>query len=218
MACCGELTVESGELAWRGELREGAQVLGRDPDVELYLPLAMVSRRQLRLICQGDNCRVENLSQTNPTYRNGQPMLVATPLRDGDLLGIGRLRLRFRIPVEVGSETYGRLLIRQAARSDRIERLAALQVTIGRDPACDIVLDYPAISRRHLRLEWLPSTGYRVVDLNSTHGTVVDDRRIDRPTPLQAHSRIWLGDALGNGVMLVYLPQGEPVTQERTDP
>lgn len=218
MARRGELTVESGELAWRGELREGAQVLGRDPDVDLCLPLATVSRQQLCLTCQDDGCWVENLSQTNPTHCNSQPVLAPTLLRDGDLLGIGRLRLRFRIPVAIGGETHGRLLIRQAARADRIEVMAAPQVTIGRDPGCDIVLDYPAISRRHLRLEWLPGAGCRVVDLNSTHGTVVDDRRIDRPASLQSHSRIWLGDALGNGVTLEYLPESEPATQKRMDP
>ncbi len=217
MMHCGELALESGELAWRAALQEGDQVLGRDPDAGLHLPLAMVSRRQLRLACQADGCRVENLSQTNPTYLNGQPLFASTPLRDGDLLGVGHLRLRYRAPA-AGAAAYGSLLIRQVGRADRNELLAAAQVTIGRDPGCDIVLDYPAISRRHLRLEWLPGAGWRAVDLNSSHGTVVDGRRIDRPAPLPPPGRIWLGDALGNGVTLEYVPDGESATQERTDP
>jgi pSer/pThr/pTyr-binding forkhead associated (FHA) protein len=214
----GELALESGELAWRVVLQEGDQVLGRDPDVALHLPLAVVSRRQLRLACQADGCRAENLSQTNPTYLNGQPLSASMPLRDGDLLGVGHLRLRYRAPAADGAAVYGRLLIRQAGRAERAELLAAAQVTIGRDTGCDIVLDYPAISRRHLRLEWLPDAGWRAVDLNSSHGTVVDGRRIDRPAPLPPYGRIWLGDALGNGVILEYVPDGESATQEKTDP
>lgn len=202
----GELAVESGEMAWRGELHEGAQVLGRDASVDLLLPLSMVSRQQVRLTCDAAGCRIENLSQTNPTFRNGQPVTAPVLLNDGDQLGIGRLRLRYRAPASPVAETQGQLLIHQAGRADRFESLAPPQIIIGRDPGCDVVLDYPAISRRHLRLEWQPDLGYRVVDLNSTHGTVVDGRRIDRPVGLQANSQIWLGDALGNGVTLIYLP------------
>lgn len=206
MASWGELVVESGEATWRGELREGSQVLGREAGVEMCLPLAMVSRQQLRLTCAPDGCWVENLSQTNPTYRNGKPISTLVRLHDGDLLGIGRLRLRYRGPASSATEELGRLQIHQAGRADRHETLMSPEVTIGRDATCDIVLDYPAVSRRHLRLEWQPGMGYRVIDLNSTHGTGLDDRRIDRPVLLQPHSRIWLGDALGNGVELTYLP------------
>jgi pSer/pThr/pTyr-binding forkhead associated (FHA) protein len=206
MVDLGELVVESGELAWRANLRAGAQVLGRETDADLCLPLPMVSRRQLRLTCDAAGCRLENLSQTNPTYRNGQLVTSAVLLHNGDLLGIGRLRLRYRAPVNPVADAYGQLLIHQAGRADRRETLVSPQIVIGRDPNCDVTLDYPAVSRRHLRLEWQPDLGYRAIDLGSTHGTVIDGRRIDRPVLLQVNSQIWLGDALGNGVTLTYLP------------
>lgn len=206
MADLGELVVESGELAWRGELRPGAQVLGREADADLCLSLPMVSRRQLRLTCDAAGCRLENLSQTNPTFRNGQPVTTAVLLHDGDLLGIGRLRLRYRARVGPVAEAHGQLLIHQAGRVDRHETLLSQQIVIGRDPGCDVALDYPAVSRRHLRLEWQPHLSYRAIDLGSTHGTVIDGRRIDRMMLLRANSQIWLGDALGNGVTLTYLP------------
>lgn len=206
MVDLGELVVESGELAWRAKLRAGAQVLGRETDADLRLSLPMVSRWQLRLTCDAAGCRLENLSQTNPTYRNGQPVTTAVLLHDGDLLGIGRLRLRYRVPVIPVPGAHGQLLIHQVGRADRRETLASPPIVIGRDPGCDVALDYPAVSRRHLQLEWQPDLGYRVVDLGSTHGTMIDGRRIDRPVFLQANSQIWLGDALGNGVTLTYLP------------
>lgn len=110
---------------------------------------------------------------------------------------------------------YGMLVIQQAGRPDRFVPLNRQSVTVGRAPGCDITLDYPAVSRQHLRLVLAEGT-YQVVDLNSTHGTMVDGQRIDRPTRLRPRSRIWLGDALGNGVALVYIADGEVLTEEGT--
>lgn len=44
------------------------------------------------------------------------------------------------------------------------------ETVIGRDPACDIVLDDERVSRRHARLAFKES-GWRLFDLDSTNGT-----------------------------------------------
>lgn len=213
----GELVVESGEAALQWTLQAGLQVLGRDPGADLCLPWPMISRRQMQLTCDDRGCWIENLSQTNPTYLNGQRLAAPTRLADGDLLGIGHVRLRFRVPPSPGVEPYGRLLIRQAGRPDHDVMLTLAEVTVGRDPACTVPLDYPAISWRHLRLEWQAHAhSYQLVDLQSDHGVLVDERRLDRPLLLRPHSQIWLGDALGNGVSLIYLPADETISPERT--
>lgn len=108
---------------------------------------------------------------------------------------------------------YGMLIIQQAGRPDRCEPLNKSVIAVGRAPGNDITLDYPAVSGHHLRLEWT-GKAYQVIDTNSTHGTVVDERRIDCPKRLRPHGRIWLGDALGNGVALVYVPDGEFTVEE----
>lgn len=201
----GELIVELGEMALHWTLSDGAYVLGRDAGADLCLPLPAVSRQQLQLTCNSRGCRVENLSRTNPTFLNGQPVQGVVRLKDEDLLGVGHVRLRYREGVRT-KQSYGRLLIRQHGRDDRQEDLHLPNVIVGRDPAADVFLDFPAVSWQHLRLEWQEGTGYRAIDLNSTHGVVVDERRIDRPVALLPNSHIWLGDALGNGVSLIYLP------------
>lgn len=207
MSDWGELILEAGAAPQQWSLREGSQTLGREADADLCLPLPAVSRQQLRLTCGPDGCTAENLGRTNPTYLTGQPIAGAVRLRDGDLLGIGHLRLRYRAATQGQTHpvSHGRLVIRQAGRPDRSESLVAPIVTVGRSPDCNIVLDYPAVSGRHFRLAWEPGTGYRVIDLHSTHGVTVDGRRVDRPVPLQPGSRIWLGDGLGNGVALIYV-------------
>ncbi len=51
--------------------------------------------------------------------------------------------------------------------------LPAVGVTLGADPACDVVLEDPAVSRRHVTIAPAPG-GFAVVDLGSTNGTFVD--------------------------------------------
>ncbi|MCA9061027.1 MAG: GGDEF domain-containing protein [Planctomycetaceae bacterium] len=73
----------------------------------------------------------------------------------------------------------------------RLQRPATL---IGRDPACDIVLDQTAVSRRHAAVEQC-DTGYRVRDLNSTNGTFLDDQLI-REEHLQGGELIRIGGTI----------------------
>jgi ABC-type multidrug transport system ATPase subunit/pSer/pThr/pTyr-binding forkhead associated (FHA) protein len=50
-------------------------------------------------------------------------------------------------------------------------------VTIGRDPADDICIDEPVVSRRHARLEQV-AYGYQIVDLGSSNGLTCQDVQI----------------------------------------
>jgi pSer/pThr/pTyr-binding forkhead associated (FHA) protein len=52
-------------------------------------------------------------------------------------------------------------------------------ITVGRDPAADIYLDNPGVSREHCRLERLPNGHYCVKDANSANGTFLNDERVE---------------------------------------
>lgn len=65
--------------------------------------------------------------------------------------------------------------------------------TIGRGEGNKITIMDRSISRTHCRIELTP-TGYRVVDLDSTNGTFVNDHRVSRTT-------LHTGDVLRLGVV-----------------
>jgi len=67
-------------------------------------------------------------------------------------------------------------------------------LTLGRDPANDIVIDHPLASRRHARLE-RDENGYLIRDLDSTNGTYVNGERIEGVQTLHNQDRIWIADA-----------------------
>lgn len=46
-------------------------------------------------------------------------------------------------------------------------------LVVGRDPACELVLEDPRVSKRHARLEW-NGAGWSLEDLGSKNGTFVD--------------------------------------------
>ncbi|MBF0214688.1 MAG: FHA domain-containing protein [Magnetococcales bacterium] len=65
-------------------------------------------------------------------------------------------------------------------------------MTIGRISSCEIRLAYPPISRTHARIERLDSDHYRLRDLNSKNGTLVNSTRVQEHR-LRHGDRILLG-------------------------
>jgi len=71
-------------------------------------------------------------------------------------------------------------------------RLARGVTRVGRDPACEIVLDSASVSRRHARVV-VDDGAPRVEDLGSKNGTWVNGRRIDSPAVLDDGDEVRFG-------------------------
>ena len=67
-------------------------------------------------------------------------------------------------------------------------------VTLGRDAACTVVLDDDAVSRRHAKIESVGAR-WRLVDLDSRNGTLVDGVRVGQ-VDLEPLQELRIGDAL----------------------
>ncbi len=66
-------------------------------------------------------------------------------------------------------------------------------ITIGRDPASDIMINDAEVSRQHARLT-LQSGGYVLEDLGSTNGTFVNGQRLMGPRVLKPGEVISVGE------------------------
>ena len=66
-------------------------------------------------------------------------------------------------------------------------------ITMGRTPENDIVLPSGSISRQHCQLEVASGMAY-IVDLNSSNGVFVDEKRIQSKSVIDEHNDIRLGD------------------------
>jgi hypothetical protein len=88
------------------------------------------------------------------------------------------------------------------ARHPDIE-LIGTTIRLGRADDCNIVVDDPAVSRAHVRLE-LEGGVWRATDLDSKNGTAVDGVTLRpwRPEPLAHGARLELGGAVSYDFLL----------------
>ncbi|MDR1652962.1 MAG: FHA domain-containing protein [Prevotellaceae bacterium] len=68
-------------------------------------------------------------------------------------------------------------------------------ITIGRDSDNDVVISDSKVSRHHLQIV-CEGAGFRVVDLDSTNGTFVNDRKIHSESPLMTGDSVRIGNTL----------------------
>jgi DNA-binding winged helix-turn-helix (wHTH) protein len=98
-------------LVWehgRATFGEGEHVLGRDPALEVCLDSSSVSRQHARVQIADGVAMLEDLGSKNGTFVNGQRITTAVRLFDRDQIGVGEMRLRFRIlSAQPSTETTG---------------------------------------------------------------------------------------------------------------
>jgi len=70
-------------------------LLGRDPADDISVDDDFVSAQHLRLLSGPSGWLAQDLNATNGTRLNGTRLQGAVPLKSGDILDIGRLKLRF---------------------------------------------------------------------------------------------------------------------------
>jgi DNA-binding winged helix-turn-helix (wHTH) protein len=76
-------------------LVEGENVIGRDPDANVCIDHASVSRRHARISVRGGKAVLEDLRSRNGTFRAGKPVDSPEELEDGDAIGVGPVTLVF---------------------------------------------------------------------------------------------------------------------------
>jgi hypothetical protein len=85
-------------------------------------------------------------------------------------------------------------------RSSRVPALDAIEVAlpeaapvmVGRSQRCDVVLEHPTVSRRHLELRPAGPGQWLAVDAGSLNGTWLANRRVARALVLPG-DELWLG-------------------------
>lgn len=77
-----------------------------------------------------------------------------------------------------------------------LDLLLGATTTIGRHPGNDIALDDPSVSGRHGEIAW-ERNRWRVRDLDSTNGTLINGSRVVAPSPLEPGDLVQFGRVSG---------------------
>ncbi len=197
--------------------------IGREAGNFVVLEGKNISRRHAEIVHEGDQFFLKDLKSGNGTSLNERrlPPQEKALLRSNDMIQIEDHELLFHIPAEGEEEDIYettdadlleikmvkkllKAIDRQSAPS--IEVLEGPQIgfrfvleeknqdiLIGRDPACECVIDSETISRKHARIEKRFDTVI-LHDLKSKNGTFVNHQRIQ-------HQRLQDGDVIHLGTL-----------------
>ena len=84
--------------------------------------------------------------------------------------------------------------------------LTAKETTAGRNPDNNIQLEYPGISRHHLKVSMDEGGGnFSIEDLGSKNGTYLNNQKLDNKQPLKKGDIIKIGS-----IAFKYIPEGDP--------
>ncbi|HEY7863914.1 MAG TPA: FHA domain-containing protein [Thermoanaerobaculia bacterium] len=78
-------------------LEEGENVLGRDASATVVLDDKSISRRHVRITIEGAAATIEDLQSKNGTFLGDRPVEGVSPLRDGDAVRVGSVKMTFRV-------------------------------------------------------------------------------------------------------------------------
>ena len=100
-------------VSGRVTLDQGEHVIGRDPNVEIYLDAPGVSRRHARIRIAAPMAAIEDLGSKNGTFVGGQRVDGSRSIGDGDVITVGSVRLTVSVahtPSSTETEPDGRAL------------------------------------------------------------------------------------------------------------
>lgn len=176
------------------ELAEGARTLGSGSDSSVVLKGDGIASRHCEVVVADGQASVRPLDAQAPTVLNGRQVTAATPIKDGDLLVLGRVgvsvvgeRKPAAAPAPKASEVHDdrtrvrtalpRFLLRGVSGATLGKTFAVTDnAVIGRQPDCDIPIPAEEVSRHHARLKVTPD-GVLVEDMGSANGTYINDKR-----------------------------------------
>lgn len=225
----GVLEIRRGDEVREYTLTGETITIGRATDNQVVLSDPLVSRHHARLEWADGAYHIVDLGSANGTQINGVEIEPKEQhlLKEGDNIAIGGFSLALRLPLaaeeatqvstsqretairEAESLTFvapvtPRLIITtpQWTKEFPLERRA---LTLGRDPANDIVVDDLVVSRRHAQLQ--PADGgHEIVDTGSANGLTFQGERVPRKL-LADGDVIWIAQT----VSLAYRTAAEAV-------
>lgn len=211
------LEVSSKELHPLGSFIEF--VVGRSQDADLPILDTSVSRRHFRIRRQGDATTIEPLSDTNPLYCDGVPIIGRHPLVHGSRIRAGTVEFvyvtcdfavsnsetssvpipKFNdatfLPTPRPDQTVFQPSGKSPAKAITLDTSFPLgnSSIIGRDKERSTVcLPHAQVSRLHAQVTKVGS-GFVIADLNSANGTFVNGNRVSLPTALERGDKIVIG-------------------------
>ncbi|MET0634471.1 MAG: FHA domain-containing protein [Chitinophagaceae bacterium] len=187
---CGEQVVK--KLVFEGSQTRTLSI-GR-VDTDIPLPDPRISRMHAQLLYDGSVVYIIDFNSSGGTFLNNTKIVINEPqlLKNGDIVtfdssGFSRLEVSSR------REAVDTPVVRQDPGNTIFSKLKDKnEITIGRSPDCDIVLDHRTVSRRHATVRKEENNKYIITDENSVNGVFLNGSRIRR-AEISINDQLFIG-------------------------
>jgi len=173
-------------------------IIGRAEDCDIHLDRASVSRHHAAIEKVDNSYQIIDLDSRKGTLLNGIPLTANTPykLKQHDTIEISRYLLEVivtnpiseQIPKSQQTIEY-QFDAEEKEDSIKLNFRHKSNLTIGRDPSNDVVIQHPAVSAFHGIISRFDGSIY-VTDLNSRNGIFVNGKRIKTRKTLNYNDRL----------------------------
>ena len=187
----------------------GRRVPGRQVDVALSSPLASRTHGEFHL--EQGQWFYQDLGSLNGTFLNGDKLPVKTDayLQNGDILRVDTGDL------EAPDENGILILFESRPQESQWQEydLTGLSTTIGRERACDLVIDRPYVADQQLTISQVGNSFYAAA-ANSAGGTKINNHYISGQVPLHEKDVITFSNCrliFTNGRIFYSLPAKQEV-------
>lgn len=197
-------------------------LIGREPDNDIVLDDDRISRRHAELRWERGRVELADYGSLNGTLINSQAARGRIPLRDGDIIDLGKQKYTLNIaqasateashtdspppmdtvktkkvsgPIEPERPMAMLSLIQTTDSTIKQWPLSAAITTIGRDATCSVTLTDASVSRMHAQITRQPA-GYFITDVQSSNGVTVNGQQLEGPVQIFAGDVIAIGDCL----------------------
>ena len=152
--------------------------LGRARDNTIVIRDERIAEHHARIRREGEGYVVE-AANGGSTSVNGRALSRdgRRRLSDGDVLRLSDLEFEFRM--QTPDPAVPRLWVVGGVHRGKVFRVAGERIVVGRAPESDVQFPDRSVSRRHCAIA-RDETGWRLEDLGSTNGTVVNGQPIAR--------------------------------------
>jgi len=211
----------NGRIAGERPLdQDGNYTIGRTDGNDITLPSNSVSRTHARIIVANNKCYIDDLGSSNGVLIGGVPCKERTEIRNGSRIKIGEYTLYLEYKDQnamnngqeilktqiVSGEQSGYKLVRVGdAFAGEEFMLSEQNNTIGRTEDNYILVSDQSISRNHAKIVNTNMT-FKVVDLNSSNGTYVNNRKLEGEQYLNSGDLIRFGN-----ISFVFVPVAQNV-------
>ena len=168
--------------------------IGRADDCDIHFDRSSVSRQHAAIEKVGSSYQIIDLGSRKGTLLNGTPITAHTPykLNHQDTIEISRYLLEISITnLETGSQQTIEYQFDSEDKqcSIKLDFRSKSNLTIGRNPSNDVVIQHPAVSAFHGIISRFDGSIY-VTDLNSRNGIFVNGKRIKSRKTLNYNDRL----------------------------